>query len=82
MKTKKKVYFEQLKINIGIKNLINRHTLIHFKKEIKDLLESEIAFHYFYQRGRVEQSWSNDVVLQKGINTLLQMEEYQKIIRP
>jgi ubiquinone/menaquinone biosynthesis C-methylase UbiE len=33
METKKKVYLEQLKINIGIKNLINRHTLIHFKKE-------------------------------------------------
>jgi hypothetical protein len=33
VETKKNVYLEQLKINISVKNLINRHTLIHFKKE-------------------------------------------------
>lgn len=59
-----------------------KRDLIHFKKEVKELLESEIAFHFFYQRGRVEQSWSHDPVLQKGISTLTKLEEYQKIIRP
>lgn len=33
VEAKKNVYLEQLKINISVKNLINRHTLIHFKKE-------------------------------------------------
>lgn len=79
-------YYERISTSIEeLKKTISnekKRDLIHFKKEIKDLLESEIAFHYFYQRGRVEQSWSNDVVLQKGINTLSQLEEYQKIIRP
>ena len=79
-------YYERISTSIEeLKKTISnekKRDLIHFKKEIKDLLESEIAFHYFYQRGRVEQSWSNDVVLQKGLNTLSQLEEYQKIIRP
>jgi len=70
---------EELKKTIASEK---KRDLIHFKKEIKELLESEIAFHYFYQRGRVEQSWSNDPILQKGVKTLSKIEEYQKIIRP
>lgn len=79
-------YFERISPSIeSLKQTLaseKKRDLIHFKKEIKELIESELAFHYFYQRGRVEQSWANDPVLQKGIKTLSQLEEYQKIIRP
>lgn len=42
-KTKEKVYLEQLKINISIKNLINRKIFVYFKKEA-DLDELDFSF--------------------------------------
>jgi carboxyl-terminal processing protease len=79
-------YFERISSSIQeLKKTIEnekKRDLLYFKKEIKEFLESEIAFHYFYQKGRVEQSWENDPTLQKGISMFNQMEEYQKIIQP
>jgi carboxyl-terminal processing protease len=62
--------------------LEKKSDLTYFKKEIKEVLESEIAFHYYFFKGRVEQRWNDDKALQKGISLLNQPSEFQKILRP
>lgn len=50
------------------------------KKEIIDLIESEIVSRYYFQKGRVMNSFRTDDVLKSAIQTLEKSAEYNKIL--
>ena len=51
-----------------------------YKSDIKELLEDEIASRYYYQRGRIEAGFDDDVDIQEAIRVLGDPERYQKIL--
>ncbi len=54
--------------------------LIKNKEEIKVLLKSEIANRYFYQKGRIEASLSDDTEIAKAIDLLNDLDRYKKLL--
>lgn len=52
-----------------------------FQKEIKMLLENEIISRYYYQKGRVQNSFNHDDVLKKGLEILNNSQEYHTILK-
>lgn len=52
-----------------------------FKEEIKGILENEIVSRYYYQKGRILQSFQNDETLKKAIETLKDTKTYNSILR-
>lgn len=52
-----------------------------FRDEIKMLLENEIVSRYYYQKGRVLNSFNHDDILQKGIEVLKNTQEYNTILK-
>ena len=54
--------------------------LIKFKKEIKEILKSEIASRYYYQEGREESLILTDSIALKAVNILQDKEKYNKIL--
>ena len=55
--------------------------LISFKKQIKTLLEEEIASRYYYQDGRIEASMKSDRELKEAINILKDTLSYHKKLK-
>lgn len=53
-----------------------------FKEEIKQLLKEEIVSRYYYQKGRVEASLSNDKYIDKAMELLLSPEKYRSVLNP
>ncbi len=53
-----------------------------YKKELKYLLEREIAARYYYTSGRIENGLDNDDELKEGVELLNNTSEYQNILRP
>jgi carboxyl-terminal processing protease len=51
------------------------------KNAIKDLLENEIASRYYYQKGRIQQSFRNDAEYARATVVLEQPAEYKKLLR-
>jgi carboxyl-terminal processing protease len=51
-----------------------------FKEEIKILLENEIISRYYFQKGRAEDSFRNDVSIAKSLNLLKNSKEYNTIL--
>lgn len=54
--------------------------LIHFKAEIKQLLENEIVARYYFQDGRIAQSLDDDPDVQKALEILSNEETYKGIL--
>ncbi|MCX6231938.1 MAG: S41 family peptidase [Bacteroidetes bacterium] len=54
--------------------------LIKNKDEIKALLKSEIANRYFYQKGRIEATLSDDNEITKSIEVLSDLKTYKKLL--
>lgn len=52
-----------------------------FQDEIKMLLENEIVSRYYYQKGRVLNSFNHDDILKKGIEVLQNTQEYNTILK-
>ena len=52
-----------------------------FQDEIKMLLENEIVSRYYYQKGRVLNSFNHDDILKKGIEFLQNTQEYNTILK-
>lgn len=52
-----------------------------FQDEIKMLLENEIVSRYYYQKGRVLNSFNHDDILKKGVRILKDTQEYNKILK-
>ncbi len=53
-----------------------------FEKEIKMLLEQEIAGRYFYERGIIESTFGKDPDVQAAIRVLNNPEEYNSLLNP
>ncbi len=58
----------------------NEKDLQTFKEEIKDLINEEIASRYYYQKGRIKASLTNDLVLNKAIEICNNNQMYQSIL--
>lgn len=56
------------------------HDLEKEKKEILELLESEIVVRYYYQKGRIELNFRNDEDIQKAVSVLQNKDEYNKLL--
>lgn len=54
--------------------------LLKFEAEIKDLLEEEIVARYYYQKGRIEKSLSNDPEVNKAIEVLSNQQLYKSTL--
>lgn len=54
--------------------------LLTYAPEIKQFLQEEIASRYYYQTGRLEASFKDDLELKEAINVLSDKERYQKLI--
>jgi carboxyl-terminal processing protease len=54
--------------------------VIKNKDEIKSLLKSEIANRYYYQKGRIEASLSDDNEISKSVELLNDMKTYKKLL--
>ncbi len=57
------------------KDLLSRHD------ELKEILEGEIAARYYYQKGRLEASFKNDVELRKAIELFNDEALYTSILK-
>ncbi len=58
-----------------------RADLTRQKREIKDLLESELSSRYYYQKGRIQQGFRNDAEYAKAISLIEQPAEYRKVLK-
>jgi carboxyl-terminal processing protease len=52
-----------------------------FQSEIKMLLENEIVSRYYYQKGRVQNSFNHDDMLNKGVEILKNSQQYNTILK-
>ena len=52
-----------------------------YQDEVKMLLENEIVSRYYYQKGRVLNSFNHDDILTKGIEILKNSQEYNTILK-
>ena len=67
----------------ALKNKVQHHKkedLITFKSEIKQYLEEEIASRYYYQKGRLETSFKDDMELKEALSFLSDTLKYQQIL--
>jgi carboxyl-terminal processing protease len=55
--------------------------LFTFKNDIKEVLESEIAARYYYQRGRIESSFDEDSEIQKALEIIKNKNLYVSILK-
>jgi len=53
-----------------------------FKNEIVELLENEIVSRYYFQKGRIENSFHHDNFVEKAIEILNNKTEYSKVLKP
>ncbi len=52
-----------------------------FRPEIQQLLENEIVSRYYFQKGRAQDSFRNDPVLQRGLEIVQNSGEYNTILK-
>lgn len=55
--------------------------LIDNRKEIEEMLETEIVSRYYYQKGRIIAALDNDPELEKAFKVILNQEEYNDILK-
>ncbi|MFP5469958.1 MAG: S41 family peptidase [Bacteroidia bacterium] len=56
--------------------------LLRYKNELIEILESEIASRYYYQKGRVEVSFKRDPFIKSAFETLANKELYNNTLMP
>lgn len=54
--------------------------LITYKPEIKRLLESEIVQRYYFEKGRIQQSFLHDVEIKKALEVFENKQEYLAVL--
>ena len=57
-----------------------QNDLIKSKSEIKSILENEIISRYYYQSGRAQNSLKEDIVINKSIEVLKDIDNYNHIL--
>lgn len=55
--------------------------LLKFETEIREILEEEIVARYYYQKGRIEKSLTNDPEVNKAIEVLSNQQLYSNTLR-
>jgi carboxyl-terminal processing protease len=79
-------YFQELARELeDLNNRVqaNKSTdFIRFKKEVKNLLEQQIAFHYHLYEGQVPVALRLDPEVEKARETLADMQKYQLLLSP
>jgi carboxyl-terminal processing protease len=55
--------------------------LYKYKKEIKDLLEREVASRYYYEQGKIQVSLKNDEEVARAIELLNNPSEYKSLLK-
>ena len=81
----KEGYFEEIKADY--EDMISKVTpskerdLMKFKAEISEILENEIISRYFFQKGRTVASLKNDIVVQRALEVLTNVTEYNTILK-
>lgn len=55
--------------------------LVKFEAQIRQLIENEIVSRYYFQQGRVQNSFNHDEVLKKGIEVLNNTQQYNTILK-
>jgi carboxyl-terminal processing protease len=55
--------------------------LVKFKKQIKSLLENEIISRYYYQSGRAQNSFKEDLFIEKSLEVLHDKNQYNTILK-
>ncbi len=81
----KEGYFEEIKADY--EDMISKVTpskerdLVKFKAEISEILENEIISRYFFQKGRTVASLKNDIVVQRALEVLTNVSEYNTILK-
>jgi carboxyl-terminal processing protease len=82
--TKEDKYFDDVKSEYeALKNKLyhnKKDDLYKFKEEIKFILEGEIISRYYYQKGQIEMSLKNDLVINEAISTLNDQVLYKSIL--
>lgn len=77
-------YFQDVKTEFdALKSKImhnKKEDLKKFKEEIENLLESEIASRYYFQKGRLEALLAKDVEVKQAIETLGESVKYNAIL--
>lgn len=63
-------------------SLDKKEDLIKFKAEICEVLESEIAARYYFQKGRIESSLGYDKELETTGQILTTQAKYQELLKP
>ena len=80
----KEKYFDAIKIEYDALKSKMMHDknedLIKFKDEIKTILKAYIAQTYFYQKGRIEASLTDDIEVKKAIEILNDLTFYKSIL--
>ncbi len=81
---KNEKYYEDISAQIqSLKTRVahNKETdLQKFKKEIKEILESEIVTRYYLQEGMIEASFDHDLDVQEALRVLKSKEQYNKVL--
>ncbi|MFH1005837.1 MAG: S41 family peptidase [Bacteroidota bacterium] len=82
--TESEKYFESIKTEYEtVSSKIaseKKEDVTKYKSEIKEILESEIASRYFYQKGRMESFLRNDSELKEAIRILNDIQLYYSIL--
>lgn len=58
------------------------HSLTHFEKEIRSLIDDEIVLRYHGQKGRIVYNLREDICLKEAYRILGNEKEYKKILTP
>jgi carboxyl-terminal processing protease len=83
-KAAKENYLDEIKseINTMKKKMVTdkSNDLYKYKKEIKDLLEREVASRYYYEQGKIQVSLKNDEEVARAIELLNNPSEYKSLL--
>jgi carboxyl-terminal processing protease len=84
-KAAKENYLDEIKseINTMKKKMVTdkSNDLYKYKKEIKDLLEREVASRYYYEQGKIQVSLKNDEEVARAIELLNNPSEYKSLLK-
>ncbi len=79
-------YYDELQTNLtALQNKIEQNHLSYltrFRKEIQEILEDEIAFHYQLNKGKSEVSLARDKEIAQAKRILNDAASYQKLLMP
>ncbi|MGI4832237.1 MAG: S41 family peptidase [Janthinobacterium lividum] len=85
-KVKEDKHYDDVKLELAAiqrKVAANKtNDLQRFKPEIRDLLETEIASRYYYEKGRTEASFDDDPNVQAAIAVLNDPNRYAALLKP